>query len=902
MLQFLQQNLLNLNQNNYKIVINGDFNFPNILWFKSDSDEDIGSYKFTSGFTNADRMQAEALLKFTGELFLTQMICKPTRGNNILDLLFISACEYIKSVEVSDTCLSDHKLIEVIVDGDMAHTNKTGKVKIIDEKITFRNLNFYNKNIDWDLLCKCVTDENWNEHVKEAQSVQEAKINFDRVLLGHCTQLVPVRKQQSVRSRFHSQRKVLMKKRTVKRSKLLRESVPHRNEQLKKDLLSIENKIIKSHEEERKHDEYKAIENIKTNSKYFFTFAAKFSTSKTKIGPFVQENGEIVDDARQMSEMLNEQYGSVFSTPTANVTEHRNVNEINDIITDIPFTAGSIEDAIDELKLNSSAGPDGIPAVLLKKCKKAISRPLYLLWRKSLDDQDVPSNMKHAEIFPLSKGGSRTSPANYRPVSLTSHVIKIFERVIKKYIVEHLESNSVLNVNQHGFRSKRGTITQLLEHYDTILDALCMGSNVDVIYLDFAKAFDKVDHELLLAKTYNCGIQGKIHKWLETFLKNRTQSVIVDGAISSPLNVISGVPQGTVLGPILFLIMANDLSLSCKYTNISCFADDTRILATIKGEADVRNAQEDLDKVAMWADKNNMKFNKNKFELVRYGKDNKLIKETSYVTENGNKIQEKESLRDLGVRMQNNATFDDHIARVESSGKKWCSWVLRTFRTRQKDTMMLLWKQLILPRIEYCSPLWAPYKRKDLEKLENIQKTFTSKIQDVIGLDYHERLEALEMYSLQRRFERYYIISVWKILEGFTINVNHKIKSTFNPRTGRKCEYKVADTKGGTGLQTKQFNSFAVRGPRLFNKMPAKIRNMANTSIIKFKNVLDGYLACIPDKPLINGYPHLGDNSILSRGASVDKLSLFLSSSKTREEQSNRPEGQAAAALQPSFS
>jgi hypothetical protein len=156
----------------------------------------------------------------------------------------------------------------------------------------------------------------------------------------------------------------------------------------------------------------------------------------------------------------------------------------------------------------------------------------------------------------------------------------------------------------------------------------------------------------------------------------------------------------------------------------------------------------------------------------------------------------------------------------------------------------------------------------------------------MIGLDYHERLEALDMYSLQRRFERYYIISVWKILEGFSINVNYKIKSTFNPRTGRKCEYKIADTRGGTGLQTKQFNSFAVRGPRLFNIMPLIIRNITNTSIIKFKNKLDRYLAYIPDKPLITGYPHLGDNSLLTRGAGNDNLNVFRSGSVGVEESS----------------
>ena len=144
--------------------------------------------------------------------------------------------------------------------------------------------------------------------------------------------------------------------------------------------------------------------------------------------------------------------------------------------------------------------------------------------------------------------------------------------------------------------------------------------------------------------------------------------------------------------------------------------------------------QKDLDAIAKWALENNMAFNEQKFELLRYGKDKTVTNGTEYYSGNGEIIEEKTNLRDLGVRMQKDATFDEHIARVQSAGRRWCSWVLRTFSSRQSDIMLVLWKQLILPRIEYCSPMWAPYKRKDLEKIESIQRTFTGKIEEIIKI------------------------------------------------------------------------------------------------------------------------------------------------------------------------
>ena len=198
-----------------------------------------------------------------------------------------------------------------------------------------------------------------------------------------------------------------------------------------------------------------------------------------------------------------------------NIFQDEKLDDLNDI----EITEKDIIKAIEDLDENSAAGPDGIPAILLKNLKEVLALPLALMLRKSIDEGRIPEVFKLAYVTPIHKGGSKQNPEQYRPVSLTSHVIKIFERVIKKKIMAHLIGKQKLNDGQHGFVPGRSTQTQLLCHYNDIYEAMIEGKRLDTVYLDFAKAFDKVDHNILLEKVKKHGIGGKIGRWIMEFLR-----------------------------------------------------------------------------------------------------------------------------------------------------------------------------------------------------------------------------------------------------------------------------------------------------------------------------------------------------------------------------------------------
>ena len=317
--------------------------------------------------------------------------------------------------------------------------------------------------------------------------------------------------------------------------------------------------------------------------------------------------------------------------------------------------------------------------------------------------------------------------------------------------------------------------------------------------------------------------------------------------------MLSSVPQGTVLGPILFIILINNISGGIL-SKLSTFADDTRITRGILDINDTLLLQKDLQTVYQWQEENNMKFNEGTFELLRYGDDRDLKEQTNYTGPEGQVITEKDNVRDLGVLMTNNATFINHINKAVITAKQKCGWIMRTFRSREPTVMRTLWNSLVQPHLDYCSQLWMPTKRGELQRLEQVQRRFTLAVLGTQDKNYWERLKLLGMRSQQRRMERYRIIYSWKIITNKVPNPG--ITTRDSNRRGIVCIIPPIINQAPARIKTIKDNSFLVQGPRLFNTLPRDIRAMHDCTTNQFKNHLDCYLRNLPDEPPLPGYTH----------------------------------------------
>ena len=838
--------------NKSEIIVMGDFNLPNILW---------ETRQIKKSRSTKEKQCAKYLLNFTDNHFLIQQVHQPTRKDrNILDLVFSNNDESIHEISVERTNMSDHDFVNITCINSFAANNSDVEA---DERNPFDKLNFFKAN--WTRINEDLAQIEWdsiltnNQSVDEAVEVLESKII--KVLQDH-TPIKETKVPGKVR-KIPRKRNILIRKCRRINSKIntIKKNSPSQSNtkitKLLQEKSNLEDQIKQSIENESSDKEKSIISKIKTNPKALYSYAKCKSRVKSKIGPLSDGDGKLQSDAAVMSNLLQDQYLKVFSNPSEKTKINIEVNDKNTCITDIDFTIQDIENAIKLIPTNSASGPDKFPAIVLKKCSKSLSKALNVIWRKSLNSGQIPIKYLHQTIIPIFKKGSKADPSNYRPVSLTSHIIKIFERIIRSKLIQYIERNGFITPHQHGFCTGKSCLTQLLNHLEELLNILENNSNADVLYLDFAKAFDKVDHAILLQKLKSIGIEGKVHLWLQNFLSNRKQSVLVNGAKSREETVKSGVPQGTVLGPLLFIIYINDITQVINHSSIKIFADDSKLIKSIQSFEDKKLMDNDIKSVMEWAKNNKMELNKAKFQLLQHG--NKSELKTPYKIDENIEIEKSQHVKDLGVTLSESLSFDQHITNITKEAKKHASWIFRLFDSRDPETILLLYNTYVRPRLEYSSPLWSPFQKRHLIQIESIQRTVTSRIAGMESLNYWERIQQLKIPSLQRRRERFQIIHIWKISKGIIPNdLNLQFYQT--SRFGMKCKIPKYNPRQ-RHLSTIKTESFFSKGPALYNIIPEKIKS--SQSLNSFKSNLQKFLDKIPDNPPLPNYVARNNNSLL---------------------------------------
>ena len=863
LLSFLSSCIQRVDDDSYDLMITGDYNLPTIDW-------DLGS--IAPGGTLETQESAQSLLSFMSEHLLNQYIMLPTRGSNVLDLFITNNDRLVTSVQTKSTNLSDHRLVDVMLAWNPLNPEKSETPKFGEN--SFRSLDFH--NADFDIVRKKLDDVNWTD-LRSSSSFEDFPGLFTEKVLQICSSCVPMKTPPSGRPKHLNALRRRKNRQHARLQALIERGAPSDHIKEVTDKVALLQYDIKcAYVKNLDEKENRAVERIKSNPKFFYSYAKSLSQIKSRINMLFDKEENVTTDRKKMADLLQSQFSSVFSDPNSpNVKDPSfpspNV-ELPQEIEEFKITDDNILSAIKDIPSDSAPGPDGIPTILLKNCAAEFCVPLRLIWEESFEQGCVPAFYKDTMITPLYKKGDRARAVNYRPVALTSHIIKIYERILRGVMVDYVDRNELLCDNQHGFRSGRSCLTQLLSHVDDIVKGLINGADTDAIYLDFAKAFDKVDHQLLLAKMRKLGFHEKLVKWIESFLSNRKQSVVLDGVFSFAAVILSGVPQGTVLGPLLFIIFINDMKLCVTGSIIRFFADDTRILRHIYSLQDADVLQKDLCRVIDWAKCNNMALHEDKFELLvhRHSPCNTLLDQPfavmtqTYEVSDCNMLFPTELVKDLGVMVASNLSWTPHISMIATRATKVAAWVLSAFKTRDKFTMMTLYKSLVRSHLEYCCPLWNPQRGSDIKLLEGVQRTFTAKIHGAQHLDYWQRLKSLHLMSLQRRRERYIIIHVWKILHGKCPN-DVDIKFNDSLRRGQQALVPTLAKRSSQRNQTLYDQSFAVIGPRLWNMVPPNLHSIENLD--NFKSHLADFVKTFPDEPPVPGYSCRTGNSLLEWSA-----------------------------------
>lgn len=480
---------------------------------------------------------------------------------------------------------------------------------------------------------------------------------------------------------------------------------------------------VKKAKYEYSKEMYNQVNTYDTSSKNFFSFAKKcFShASDNAIPPIIAENGKIIVDDKDKATHFNKYFATASLIDESNSTIPSTSVSSVEILNDFSIGETEVSDQIKFLNVNKSYGPDGISPRFIKMSGQTLVKPLTKLFNMSLQNGIFPSKWKKANVLPLHKKSSKQYADNYRPVSLLCTLGKIFERIVFKHVYNHLHENKLLSIWQSGFIPGSSTVTQLIELCHKFSCALDECKDVRVVYLDISKAFDKVWHKGLLFKLKKFGIQGNMLQWFSSYLSDRSQRVLINGQFSDWIKILAGVPQGSVLGPLLFLIFINDITDVVMNCNIRLFADDTCLFINVKNHIEAATLiNQDLKNIEEWAKQWLVTFSPSKTESMvislKHHVENSFPRLVFYNTP----IAQVKSHKHIGLWISHNLKWNNHIdSLVEKCSKHIGILKLLKFKLN-RNALEKIFFAYIRPIMEYADVIWAGAPISVLSKLDHI--------------------------------------------------------------------------------------------------------------------------------------------------------------------------------------
>ena len=581
------------------------------------------------------------------------------------------------------------------------------------------------------------------------------------------------------------------------------------------------------------------VRQMKEKPKLFHAYIRHKKVGRNTVGPLRIESGELCDVPEVMAESFSLAFSSVYtkhSLPNPAPFQH-SVGSLCGVTIQLE----QVEALLNAIDPSTAMGPDNIHPQLLKSCSAALSYPLTAIFHKSLREGRLPDIWKNSVIIPIHKKGPKYDPLNYRPLSMTSVPCKKLECLIVSELTNYLNLHSIITPHQFGFRAGHTTMDQLTIVYNDVSKHVDAGCVVDMVLFDFSKAFDVVSHTILLDKLSCLGISGHVLKWLADFLIGRVMFVEISGVRSNPKPVLSGVPQGSVLGPILFLIYINNIASSLS-SHYKIFADDLKIYCTIPHSTPQSYAaalsafQADIDKLHSVGTSWGLSMNTSKCVAMRFHRPGTCSTLPQY-TLNGTQLKTVSTHKDLGVLIDRDLKFHSHAHDVAQKAGGLAQNLLRSTVCRSPDFMVTLFTSHVRPIIDYCSSVWNVGYIQDIRIIEAIQRRWTKRVTGLGDMDYGQRLKFLGLFSIQGRLLRADLIYYWKILTGRCSIPSDTIFQLAPPCGTRGHPLKLMVPRCNTDVRKR---CFAVRCINEWNMLPYAV--VMSTSLHTFKKNLVAHL------------------------------------------------------------